>query len=220
MLHKYHSQNRPETNWPLSPTFLLPGLHRLKYIIFHPLPLPHWWQFHTTLCSPSIPHNEEIQNSHKKSVLSERLYRTAHPVSALRWLSGELATLLAGRYVEIRVYPLSFAEYLDFTETNDEEAGVPEQENFINYLKYGGLPGIHQMKWEDIRISHQISELCKLKMRFPKVSDNYTLFPYWVSAFDFSENPKLFLPKKYFRYYPSGIAQYFPEEPCPWPDFF
>ena len=79
--------------------------------------------------------------------------------SNAKLLSGELATLLAGRYVEIRVYPLSFAEYLDFTETNDEEAGVPEQENFINYLKYGGLPGIHQMKWEDIRISQYLLDI-------------------------------------------------------------
>ena len=29
-------------------------------------------------------------------------------------LSGELATLLSGRYVEIHVYPLSFKEMLDF----------------------------------------------------------------------------------------------------------
>ncbi|MDE5932444.1 MAG: ATP-binding protein [Lachnospiraceae bacterium] len=79
--------------------------------------------------------------------------------SNAKLLSGELATLLAGRYVEIRVYPLSFAEYLDFVKTNDEEAGLSAQENFINYLKYGGLPGIHQMKWEDIRISQYLLDI-------------------------------------------------------------
>lgn len=48
--------------------------------------------------------------------------------SNAKLLSGEMATLLAGRYVEIRIYPLSFAEYLDFTKTNDEETGLSEQE--------------------------------------------------------------------------------------------
>ena len=42
--------------------------------------------------------------------------------SNARLLSGELATLLAGRYVEIRVYPLDFKEYLEFSGTNEVEA--------------------------------------------------------------------------------------------------
>lgn len=79
--------------------------------------------------------------------------------SNAKLLSGELATLLAGRYVEIRVYPLSFAEYLDFVRESDEGAGLSEQENFINYLKYGGLPGIHQMKWEDIAVSQYLLDI-------------------------------------------------------------
>ena len=43
------------------------------------------------------------------------IYVTA---SNAKLLSGELATLLAGRYVEIRVYPLDFREYLDFAAEN------------------------------------------------------------------------------------------------------
>ena len=38
-------------------------------------------------------------------------------------LSSELSTLLSGRYVEIKMQPLSFKEYLDFTATN-KEAGL------------------------------------------------------------------------------------------------
>ena len=34
-------------------------------------------------------------------------------------LSGELATLLSGRYVAIEVLPLSFAEYVEWTGSND-----------------------------------------------------------------------------------------------------
>lgn len=79
--------------------------------------------------------------------------------SNAKLLSGELATLLAGRYAEIRVYPLSFAEYLDFIRESDEGAELSEQENFINYLRYGGLPGIHQMKWEDIAVSQYLLDI-------------------------------------------------------------
>lgn len=69
--------------------------------------------------------------------------------SNARLLSGELATLLAGRYVEIQVYPLSFGEYLDFAAGNPEEEEQARQEQFANYLRYGGLPGIHQMQWDE-----------------------------------------------------------------------
>ncbi len=50
--------------------------------------------------------------------------------SNAKLLSGELATLLSGRYVEIRVYPLSFSEYLDFAQSNEDERNFTRQENF------------------------------------------------------------------------------------------
>lgn len=50
------------------------------------------------------------------------------------FLSGELATLLTGRYVEIQVMPLSFAEY----HSADTRQNVAEA--FNRYLTYGGLP--------------------------------------------------------------------------------
>lgn len=74
-------------------------------------------------------------------------------------LSGELATLLAGRYVEIRVYPLDFQEYLDFAAANPDEAGLSRQEQFADFLRFGGLPGIHQMKWEEGRIMQYLQDI-------------------------------------------------------------
>ena len=79
--------------------------------------------------------------------------------SNARLLSGELATLLAGRYVEIHVYPLNFKEYLDFVATNEDEAHLSEQEQFANFLRFGGLPGIHQMKWEETRIMQYLHDI-------------------------------------------------------------
>ncbi len=60
-------------------------------------------------------------------------------------LSGELATLLSGRYVEIHMLPLSFREYLRglYPEIEDGEAlkrKVNLDQVFYDYLEYGGLP--------------------------------------------------------------------------------
>lgn len=53
-------------------------------------------------------------------------------------LSGDLATLLTGRYVEIRMLPLSFKEFLSLT-------GLNEEEGLAEYLRHGGLPYVAQM---------------------------------------------------------------------------
>lgn len=79
--------------------------------------------------------------------------------SNARLLSSELATLLAGRYIEIKVYPLTFKEYLQFAAANPEEAKLSKQEHFRNYLRFGGLPGIHQMKWDAVRIYQYLTDI-------------------------------------------------------------
>lgn len=50
-------------------------------------------------------------------------------------LSGEMASLLNGRHVELRMLPLSFAEYRLARPANE-----PEETSFNRYLTYGGLP--------------------------------------------------------------------------------
>ncbi len=50
-------------------------------------------------------------------------------------LSGELATLLSGRYIEIKMLPLSFKEYISAFDDNNY------QQLFLNYMKNGGMPG-------------------------------------------------------------------------------
>lgn len=52
-------------------------------------------------------------------------------------LSGELATLLSGRYVEIKMLPLSFKEYL----SNFDNKEKSRYEYFLDYTKFGGMPG-------------------------------------------------------------------------------
>ena len=57
-------------------------------------------------------------------------------------LSSELSTLLSGRYIEIKMYPLSFKEFLKFN--NYDETNV--EDKFYEYMKYGGLPAITLIK--------------------------------------------------------------------------
>ena len=56
-----------------------------------------------------------------------------------KMLSGDLSTLLAGRYVEIRVHPLTYPEFLIFHNLQDSD------ESLMKYLNYGGLPGLRQI---------------------------------------------------------------------------
>lgn len=51
-------------------------------------------------------------------------------------LSGELATRLSGRHVEIRVHPLTYMEFLQFHSLQDTD------ESLMTYMNYGGLPGL------------------------------------------------------------------------------
>ena len=58
-------------------------------------------------------------------------------------LSGELATLLSGRYVEINILPLTYSEFLDFNEVGN----TPE--SLKNYLLWGGLPFVKNLQKDD-----------------------------------------------------------------------
>lgn len=52
-------------------------------------------------------------------------------------LSGELATLLSGRYIEIKMLPLSFKEYLSAFDNKEKS----NYEYFLEYMRNGGMPG-------------------------------------------------------------------------------
>lgn len=60
-------------------------------------------------------------------------------------LSGDLATLLTGRYVEISMLPLSFKEYVEIT-------GIPKEQAFSEYMKTGGFPYIAVMDRTDEKV--------------------------------------------------------------------
>lgn len=65
-------------------------------------------------------------------------------------LSSELATLISGRYIEIPVYSLGFAEHLQFSEQNHTH----RQEEFSNFLRMGGMPATYHFE-RDEELIHQ-----------------------------------------------------------------
>ncbi len=63
-------------------------------------------------------------------------------------LSTEFSTLLSGRYVEIRMLPLSFKEFLTFYEFG---ISVTIEEKFQRYLQFGGLPILREYQFNEAR---------------------------------------------------------------------
>ena len=68
-------------------------------------------------------------------------------------LSSELATLLTGRYVEMPVYPLSFREFAVF------HSALPDAMLFSEFLKQGGMPGIHHIRGDSETTRQYLSSL-------------------------------------------------------------
>lgn len=64
-------------------------------------------------------------------------------------LSGELATLLTGRYVEISMLPLSFAEYKELSNKSTDDA-------FFEYMRYGGMPYVASMSKTEEKVNTYI----------------------------------------------------------------
>jgi predicted AAA+ superfamily ATPase len=93
---------------------------------------------------------DEVQNINNWEKIIASLAQ--HPVkdyeivitgSNSKLLSGELATLLSGRYILTEVFPFSYKEYLEIKElTNNKE-------NFIRYISSSGLPEIFNLSAND-----------------------------------------------------------------------
>lgn len=69
-------------------------------------------------------------------------------------LSGELATLIAGRYIQIHVYPFTLSEAKQMLEQTGKFTS--DEELFQNYLKYGGLP--MRFSLEEISLETYLSD--------------------------------------------------------------
>ena len=73
--------------------------------------------------------------------------------SNAKLLSGELATYLAGRYVEFRIYPFSFSEV---TKILPEKT---ETEAFNIYLKQGGMPFLYRFPMDENSVKQYLNDI-------------------------------------------------------------
>jgi predicted AAA+ superfamily ATPase len=86
---------------------------------------------------------EHFVNSYSQDFVDE--YEIFISASNSNMLSGELATLLSGRYVEFDIFPFSFLEYLGIL--NKENT----KQNFIEYMESGGLPELFNLQNDEIK---------------------------------------------------------------------
>lgn len=82
------------------------------------------------------------------SLLADGGYDLYLTGSNAQMLSGDLATHIAGRYIEVEVYPLTFREYRKFSDVKVSKDRSVE-DLFNEYLRYGGFPGLNTVIDDD-----------------------------------------------------------------------
>ncbi|MGM0126355.1 hypothetical protein IGI37_003784 [Enterococcus sp. AZ194] len=101
---------------------LLPKDNQKVYLLFDEIQVVEGWQRVINGVRVSFPSDIVITGSNANM------------------LSGELATLLSGRYIEIPIYPLSFREFLSAKKIESTSRDVDRA--YDEYEKYGGFPSV------------------------------------------------------------------------------
>ncbi len=81
------------------------------------------------------------------SFLAEEKYDIYISGSNARLLSSDLASLITGRYIELKLFTLTYSEFKELFSLNknvDSNTDV-----FAEFLKYGGFPGLHNLIWDE-----------------------------------------------------------------------
>lgn len=86
---------------------------------------------------------EHLINSYSQDFVEE--YEIFISGSNSKMLSGELATLLSGRYVEFEIFPFSYREFLGILKKESNK------DSFIAYMETGGLPELFNLPNDEIR---------------------------------------------------------------------
>jgi len=88
---------------------------------------------------------DEVQNLTGWSIWVEKLYRRGTNLiitgSNANMLSDDIAAILSGRYLEIRLYPFSVEEYKSYRQKSDRNSAF-DNVLYGDFLKYGGYPEI------------------------------------------------------------------------------
>ena len=92
---------------------------------------------------------EKLINSFTQDFLEE--YEIFITGSNANLLSSELSTYLSGRYVPFLIFPFSYKEFLSYFNLNNSK------ENFLKYLKTGGMPEIYNLTSEEVKQNYIFS---------------------------------------------------------------
>jgi len=136
---------------------------------------------------------DEVQNVEKWELFVNRLRRTKKVIitgSNSKLLAGELATRLTGRYVDIKLFPFSFKEFLDLNQikraevyTTKERAEILKSLNI--YLKTGGFPEVNKFGTAILpRIYDNIvTKDILLRYKIKKLDEARKLTKYFITNF-------------------------------------
>lgn len=110
-------------------------------------------------CYVLVDEIQEVSEWEKaiNSLLAEQKCDIFITGSNAKLLSSELATLLSGRYVEFKIYPLVFSEFLQFRKEKQPQIAI--QDEFLLFLKYGGFPGVHHIELDDAIIRQYLQAI-------------------------------------------------------------
>jgi hypothetical protein len=102
---------------------------------------------------------QEIESWEKAvaSFLAEKRTDIYITGSNARLLSTELATLLSGRYIEIKMQTFTFREFKEISLLSGKS--LTNDDAFNTFVKYGGFPGIHMLEWKDEAVRQYLSAL-------------------------------------------------------------
>ncbi|MDD4032170.1 MAG: ATP-binding protein [Bacteroidales bacterium] len=86
---------------------------------------------------------ERVVNSYSQDYVKE--YEVFISGSNSKMLSGELATLLSGRYVSFEIFPFSFREYMGITQKEQTK------QSFMEYMGSGGMPELFMLPEPELK---------------------------------------------------------------------
>lgn len=118
---------------------------------------------HNYLFVDEIQEIEEFQLC-LRSLLNENKCDIYCTGSNAKMLSSELATQLAGRYIEFPIHSLSYGEFLTFNQCQDST------ESLKLYLTFGGMPYIHNLYMlpDDATVRREFGNLLEIADNYPK----------------------------------------------------
>ena len=106
-------------------------------------------------CFLFIDEVQDITNFEKalRHFFAEGSYDVYCTGSNANMLSGELATYLSGRYIEFKVYSLTYNEFLQFHKLEDSS------DSFAKFYKFGGLPYLINLPFNELLVSDYLRSI-------------------------------------------------------------